>query len=89
MNRIYQGRVTKVEIPGGKDAQGKQEWHRLGFTKEQLERLEKEQERQRLLAGNESLEGIDARKKLAELNRQLNEPWQNALWQHHQLFQIQ
>jgi len=29
MNRIYQGRVTKVEIPDGKDENGKQKWKPL------------------------------------------------------------
>ena len=29
MNRIYQGRVSKVEIPDGKDEHGKPEWKRL------------------------------------------------------------
>ena len=29
MNRIYQGRVTKVEIPNGKDADGKPLWKEL------------------------------------------------------------
>jgi hypothetical protein len=26
MNRIYQGRVSKVEIPDGKDEHGKPKW---------------------------------------------------------------
>ncbi len=88
MNRIYQGRVTKVEIPGSKDADGNMQWHPLGFTREKFQHLEKERDCLRLLAKNESAEGIEARQKLAELNRQLNEPWQNALWQHHQIFQV-
>src|ERR1700685_264236 len=29
MNRIYQGRVSKVEIPDGKDEHGKPKWKRL------------------------------------------------------------
>jgi len=29
MNRIYQGKVTAVEIPEGKDEQGKPKWKKL------------------------------------------------------------
>jgi hypothetical protein len=29
MNRIYQGKVTAVEIPDGKDESGKPKWKRL------------------------------------------------------------
>jgi hypothetical protein len=29
MNRIYQGRVTKVERPNGKGTEGKQQWQLL------------------------------------------------------------
>jgi hypothetical protein len=29
MNRIYQGRVSKVEIPDGKDEQGNPRWKKL------------------------------------------------------------
>jgi len=29
MNRIYQGKVTAVEIPDGKDPQGKTTWKKL------------------------------------------------------------
>jgi hypothetical protein len=29
MNRIYQGRVTRVEIPDGKDEQRKPQWKKL------------------------------------------------------------
>jgi len=46
MNRIYQGRVTKVEIFDGKDSHGKPRWKELP-----------------------------------------NAEWEEALWQHHQLFQ--
>jgi hypothetical protein len=84
MNRIYQGRVSKVEVFGGKDAEGKEQWNLLGFTREKLDQLEKEQECLRQLA---NIENIAARKQLAEITRQLNEPWQTALWGHHQIFQ--
>ena len=29
MNRIYQGKVTNVEVPDGKDENGKQQWKKL------------------------------------------------------------
>ncbi len=87
MNRIYQGRVSKVEVFGGKDAEGKEQWNLLGFSRDKIEQLEKERVCLRRLAKTETPEGINARQKLAELNRQLREPWQTALWEHHQLFQ--
>jgi len=87
MNRIYQGRVTKVEILNGKNADGQPQWHLLGFTPDEAERLEKERERLRPLTKEDSPEGENARKRLADINRRLNEPWQTALWQHHELFQ--
>ena len=37
MNRIYQGRVTRVEIPDGKGG-----WQLLGFKPDEAEQLEKE-----------------------------------------------
>ncbi len=87
MNRIYQGRVTKVEILNGKDESGKPQWVLLGFTREKLDELEKQREQLRECAKEKSHEGEKARKELAEINRKLNEPWQQALWKHHKLFQ--
>jgi hypothetical protein len=87
MNRIYQGRVSKVEVFGGKDAEGKEQWTLLGFTREKVAQIEQERECLRQLAQIDTSEGIDARQKLSEINRQLNEPWQTALWEHHELFQ--
>lgn len=36
MNRIYQGRVTKVEIPDGKDENGKEKWNTIDNWQEAL-----------------------------------------------------
>ena len=82
MNRIYQGRVTRVEIPDGKGG-----WQLLGFKPDEAEQLEKERERLRLLTKKNDAKGKEARKQLAEINHKLNEPWQTALWKHHALFQ--
>jgi hypothetical protein len=82
MNRIYQGRVSKVEILDGKGG-----WQLLGFKPDEAERLEKEKERLRPFTKQEDANGKEARKQLAEINRKLNEPWQTALWKHHALFQ--
>ena len=49
MNRIYQGRVMKVEIPNGKNADGEQQWCLIGFRPEEVEQLENERERLRPL----------------------------------------
>src|SRR3989442_20499 len=87
MNRIYQGRVTRVEIRDGKNAEGEQQWCLLGFKPDEAERLETERERLRLLTKENDTKGKEARKQLAEINRTLNEPWQTALWKHHALFQ--
>lgn len=82
MNRIYQGRVTRVEIPDGKGG-----WQLLGFKPDEAEQFEKERERLRLLTKKNDAKGKEARKQLAEINHKLNEPWQTALWKHHALFQ--
>ena len=82
MNRIYQGRVARVEIPDGKGG-----WQLLGFKPDEAERLEKERDRLQLLTKEDDAKGKEARKQLAEVNRKLNEPWQTALWKHHALFQ--
>ncbi len=82
MNRIYQGRVTRVEIPNGNGG-----WQLLGFKPDEAEHLEKQREVLRLLSKLDDAKGKDARNQLAEINRKLNEPWQTALWKHHALFQ--
>ncbi len=64
MNRIYQGRVSKAEMFGGKDAEGKEQWNLVGFTREKLEQFQKEREHLQQLAKKESPQGIDARKEL-------------------------
>ena len=69
MNRIYQGRVTKVEILNGKSADGQPQWRLLGFTPEEAEGLEKERECLRPLTKADSLEGQKARKRLAQILR--------------------
>lgn len=88
MNRIYQGRVTKVETLNGKNTDGEQQWCLLGFKPDEVERLENERERLRPLTKQGDAGGEEARKKLAEINRKLNEPWQTALWQHHSIVQV-
>jgi hypothetical protein len=52
MNRIYQGRVARVEIPDGKGG-----WQLLGFKPDKAEQLEKERERLRLLTKKNDAKG--------------------------------
>jgi hypothetical protein len=87
MNRIYQGRISKVEVFGGKDVEGEEQWNLVGFTREKFEQFQKETDHLRQLAKNESPQGIDARKELKAIELHLNQPWQTALWEHHQCFQ--
>jgi hypothetical protein len=87
MNRIYQGRVSKVEIFGGKDAEVKDQWNLLGFTREKLHEMEHQRECLRQLAKTDTPEAANARKQLAQISRRPNAPWQTALWEHHQIFQ--
>src|SRR5579862_6097320 len=87
MNRIYQGRVSKVETFGGKDAEGNERWDFFGFSREKFEQFQRDRDHLRKLAKKDTSESIDARKQLIGLDRQLNQPWQTALWEHHQCFQ--
>lgn len=72
---------------GGKDAEGKEQWNLVGFTWEKLEQFQKEKEHLQQLAKKKSPQGIDARRELKTIELQLNQPWQTALWEHHQCFQ--
>ncbi|MGD0652287.1 MAG: type V CRISPR-associated protein Cas12b [Verrucomicrobiia bacterium] len=87
LTRVYQGRVTKVEVRNAKALDETSQWSLLGFTPEKAARLETEREKLRPRTKQNTPEGNQARQRLAEINRKLNEPWQTALWQHHELFQ--
>ncbi|MBI2925089.1 MAG: type V CRISPR-associated protein Cas12b [Verrucomicrobia bacterium] len=87
LTRVYQGRVTKAEARNASGTDAESQWCLLGFTPDEVARLETERERLRTLAKENSPGGDAARQRLAEINRQLNEPWQTVLWRHHELFQ--
>ena len=90
MNRIYQGRVAKVEvIKAGGNVKSPEDWLPLGFQEkeEEFRKLEEEREKLRPQTKVNTPEGIAARERLRAINEELNRPGQEALWEHHQVFQ--
>ena len=98
MNRIYQGKVAAVEIPDGKDEQGKPFIFHSDIARAKLlaERIpllrskvdDEMKARSKMSQGQrqqkpESKDLQEYRALRAEQERE----WQNAVWQHHELFQ--
>lgn len=88
MNRIYQGRVSKVQTLKLR-AKGKSpdDWQRFGLDAEHAVALKLEREKLRALTKGDTAESRAARKRLRIVNAALDGPWQKALWDHHRLFQ--
>ena len=82
MNRIYQGRVTKVErLKIGENGKSPEDWE--PFLQDEGKRKELT-----LLRNKTNKELSDKEKKrLKELNQEDKDVWEKALWQHHELFQ--
>src|SRR6266699_2441374 len=97
MNRIYQGRVTQVEIP---DPDEKGKWllfHRdlekaLDLTKRTPQLRKKVQPEIDKRAGlpkaeRNQLAKSEELQKYERLRDEQRKEWQDALWEHHQLFE--
>jgi CRISPR-associated endonuclease C2c1-like protein len=100
MNRIYQGRVTRVEIPkrkSGEENSGELQWLRFHTNPELAEKItnrieelrpdaEAELKRRNETKGEKLAKGL----LLLDYERLQDESrtaWEQALWQHHELFQ--
>lgn len=98
MNRIYQGKVTAVEIPDGKDDQDKSLiFHSdIGRAKLLTERIPllrskvDDEMKARSKMPQEQRQQYPDSKDLQEyraLRTELKREWQDAVWRHHELFQ--
>jgi hypothetical protein len=97
MNRIYQGKVTAVEIPDGKDEQGKplifhRDIDRARVLTERIPALRLKVEGEISERAKMSKEQRDQTQESAELKEyhalraEQGKEWRAALWDHHQLF---